>query len=320
MKSPTVSLKDSVEALKPSWLSASLIFGWVAFCTGVGVFLSLQAHFLLWILGQIVFGVAMFQWFVVLHETGHNSFFPHLKTNVLVGHIASLFAFIPFHSWRLVHHQHHLWTGWRDLDPTMTQTVPRPLQNYEKAVMNFCWRFWLPLFSILYRTGSYWNWSKLKGLFPSALHRRKILFSMGVLFVSCLAMAIVLGPIVFLRVFVGAFFVQLILADPILVSQHTHIELKFDRGAAKATPIPFLEQEVFTRSLLSPTWVSRLIFFNFDHHGLHHLFPRVPGYFLHRIPSEAVSAFPLFAWIRKVKRVPAHILVFHHRGETGLDV
>ena len=56
-------------------------------------------------------------------------------------------------------------------------------------------------------------------------------------------------------------------------------------AGARGRPFPAVEQEPFTRSLRLPPLVSRFIL-HFDAHELHHMYPFVPGYHLHRIPTR----------------------------------
>jgi fatty acid desaturase len=74
--------------------------------------------------------------------------------NVFAGHLASVFAFIPFASWRRIHGLHHVWTGWQDKDPTTASLTPRHRGGLTRAIVDIAWRCWLPLFSVVYRVGN----------------------------------------------------------------------------------------------------------------------------------------------------------------------
>jgi fatty acid desaturase len=75
-----------------------------------------------------------------------------------IGQVAGFFSIIPFYNWKRVHGRHHKWTGWQDVDPTTATLVPRELSRAERVLVNVCWRFWIPLFSVLYRINNFWNW------------------------------------------------------------------------------------------------------------------------------------------------------------------
>ncbi|NJK43852.1 MAG: hypothetical protein HC933_05800 [Pleurocapsa sp. SU_196_0] len=94
----------------------------------------------------LVIALALLQWFVILHEAGHNTLFRARRLNRLAGHLASFFALIPFHNWQRIHARHHHYAGWQDLDATTASLVPRPMRGYERHIINFVWATWLPLF------------------------------------------------------------------------------------------------------------------------------------------------------------------------------
>jgi acyl-lipid omega-6 desaturase (Delta-12 desaturase) len=99
-------------------------------------------------LGQALLAVAFVQAFVLLHEAGHNTLFAQRRMNRSIGHIAGLFALIPFHAWQRIHARHHRYTGWQDLDATTATLVPRAIRPWERRVIDFAWRTGLPLFSV----------------------------------------------------------------------------------------------------------------------------------------------------------------------------
>ena len=102
--------------------------------TIAGVWLSLTGTVAAWAFGQILLGLAMVEWFVLLHECGHNTLFRQRRLNVAAGHIAGFFSLIPFSVWTHVHHLHHKWTGWQDLDPTTATLVPRRRGRFERGL------------------------------------------------------------------------------------------------------------------------------------------------------------------------------------------
>src|ERR1700722_18849695 len=52
-----------------------LYFAWSAGLTGGALALSALDSWALWALGQVLLAVALVQWFVLLHEAGHNTLF-----------------------------------------------------------------------------------------------------------------------------------------------------------------------------------------------------------------------------------------------------
>ena len=111
--------------------------------------------------GQVLLALALVQWFALLHECGHETLFRGKRFTPSLGQVAGFFSIIPFYNWKRVHARHHKWTGWQDVDPTTAALVPRELKTVERVLVNVCWKFWIPLFSVLYRLNNFWNWPRL---------------------------------------------------------------------------------------------------------------------------------------------------------------
>src|SRR3990172_6462826 len=126
--------------LKPQNAMGAIFVTACAGLTGLSLWLSTLDNLVAWLSGQILLAVALIQWFVLLHETGHQTLFRTRFLNTYVGHLASFFSIIPFHCWKVVHNKHHVWTGWQDLDATTATLVPRKLGGAEKVLVNFCWK------------------------------------------------------------------------------------------------------------------------------------------------------------------------------------
>jgi fatty acid desaturase len=260
----------------------------------------------------------MVQWFALLHECGHETLFKTKRLHVPLGHLAAFFSLIPFHNWKRVHGRHHKWTGWQDVDPTTAALVPRPLGTVERALVNVCWKCWIPLFSVLYRVNNFWNWPRLKQLFANPVERRRLALDMtGSLAAYAIVVAIA-GPAMVLRVFGLALFATLVVEDMLLLSQHTHVPQNVSHGEP-VRPFPAIEQEVFTRSLVFPRWLSALLL-HIDAHELHHMYPFVPGYRLNAISYETENEIECWTWIRRARALPGEVFLFQNRLETGADI
>lgn len=61
-------------------------------------------------------GTALTGFFVIGHDCGHRSFANRRWVNDLVGHLMMLPLIYPFHSWRILHNQHHTHTNKLELD------------------------------------------------------------------------------------------------------------------------------------------------------------------------------------------------------------
>jgi len=277
---------------------------------------AVSGSWLIWAASQLLLAICLLEWFVILHETGHGSFFASGRLNNLVGRVAGFLVLIPFASWRRVHSQHHKWTGWQDRDPTTATLVPRDLAPLEKRIIDLCWRTGLPLFSVLYRLNNFWNYPRLKRLFPIERTRRKLLTG-----IFSLALAYVLfiswwGPLTLLSSVGVGYFLFLAMSDPLILSQHTHVPMPV-AGDSEVRPVPAADQAPYTRSLRVPAWFARLVLINFDAHEKHHIVPSVPGYYLHRIDLPVSDPQPWWQWLRAVKRIPAHVFLFSNRNKSG---
>lgn len=300
----------------------SMGFFFVAMSAGLtmlSISLSTSDLPMIWALGQILLAIALLQWFTLLHEAGHNSLFRTSRLNKLVGHVAAFFAVIPFDSWKLVHRRHHYWTGWQDLDATTATLVPRKLSRVESLLINVCWKCWIPLFSTIYRINNYWNLPRLYRLFQGKRQRQKLTSGVLVLLAAYGVTAYSLGLGELVRVAGLGLFLSLVMQDPLILSQHTHVPLKLSRGN-RVQPFRPVEQEAFTRSLKFPSWFSALILLNIDAHELHHMYTGVPGYYLRRIDYVPHHTVNWWRWIVKAKRVPGVVLLFQNRSQSGYDI
>jgi omega-6 fatty acid desaturase (delta-12 desaturase) len=305
----------SLSFLKPTDAQGALSVAVVAATSVVGLWLSSQPAIAAWLVGQVVLALAFLQWFVVLHEAGHKTLFRSRPANLLVGHVASVPALIPFYSWRRIHARHHKYTGWQDLDATTALLVPRRIAGWERKAVNLAWATWLPLFSILYRIQNYWNVPRVAGYLGPGGSRRILVRNTALLLLAYAVILAWAGPLAILRTCGLALLLSLAAQDVILLSQHTHMPTRLSGGRDVAC-VPPLEQERYTRSLLLPAWLSRLIL-GFDLHELHHMYVRVPGYDLHRIPYHARHEVNWWVWLRGAKRLSGVDFLFGSRDRTG---
>ena len=236
--------------------------------------------------------------------------------NVVVGHGAGFMAIIPFACWRRVHGLHHVWTGWQDKDPTTASLAPRARGSAQIFLVDIAWRAWLPLFSVLYRLGNYWNLFGLRRLFRAGSQRGAMLLNALVLLALYAALVWILGLEACLRLFGAAIMTSLMLQDPLILSQHTHMPQRLSGGRA-VQPLPAHEQMRHTRSLRFPQWVSQWLLLNFNAHELHHRYAGVPGYRLNRIAARPGNEVHWWTWLRAAKRLRGSVFLFQSRDQTG---
>jgi len=287
--------------------------------TGLAFLLSASDFVWVWLLGQLLLALALMQWFILLHELGHMTFFGSRQLNTLLGHVASFFSAIPFHAWRKIHSLHHKWTGWQDRDPTTRTLVSRSLSPFERSLTNTCWKFSIPLFGIIYRINNFWNLPRLRRIFPDDRTFRLIAGNVLGLAAVYVVTAWLLGAGVIFRYVGLAAFLTLVLQEWLILSQHTHIRMQQSHGE-DVRPFTAAEQEIFTRSLLFPGWVARGLLINVNAHELHHVHPAVPGYRLHRISRETVNSINWWHWLKAAKAMRGEQFLFHNREETGIRI
>ncbi len=304
--------------LRPTDGAGLSVVGLALAGTTASIVLSMMDGWLPWAVGQTVLGLMLVQWFVILHECGHDTLFRTRRYHRAAGRLAAFFSLIPYHAWTRVHGRHHKWTGWQDLDPTTASLVPRPLGRVERAIVNTCWRLWIPLFSVLYRLNNYWHLPRLLRMFPKEADRRAIVVDTVGLVAVYTAIITIAGPALVLQISAAAILLSLAIEDLLLLSQHTHVPQNLS-GGSPVRPFPAVEQEPFTRSLRLPAAVSAFIL-HFDAHELHHMYPFVPGYHLHRIRYATENEVGWWHWVRGAKQIPGDVLLFQNRLETGYDL
>ena len=299
--------------------AAGLLFTSLA-CTltGLGIGLSSSGGPIAWIAGQLLLGLGLVEWFVLLHECGHNTLFTRATTNRLVGHVAGFFAFIPFGMWAHVHRQHHRWTGWQDLDPTTATLAPRRRTRLTRHVVRICWRSWIPLFSLVYRLGNFWSVARVGRWYVEGEISGRVVG--GLIVSGALYGAVVwqIGALELARVAGVAMVLAFVMEDVLLISQHTHVPMELS-GGSRVMPHRALDQERFTRSLRFPAPLSRLIL-HFDAHELHHMYPFVPWYRLRDVGYEPSNEVGWWRWVRAARAIPGDVLLFQNRHQSGFDL
>lgn len=274
----------------------------------IGLYLSLSENFgMLFILGQISLSIFFFQCFILLHETGHFSYFNSRLLNRIVGNIFALLAFIPFTSWVAIHNLHHKWTGYRDKDPTTEETVSPKFSPPIKFLVNFCWFFFIPLFTVGYRIGNYWNIKKLKKYLPE----RKL----PVIYLNMVLQALIYASIFYffgswiVHYLLPAYISSLMISDLFILSQHSHIEIPLSNGK-EVKPIRFSEQVQYTRSVSVFRIIGRFVYFNFNLHELHHTYPILPAYYLDKTEIKMPNTVKFIDYLIDAKKMKGIHFIF----------
>lgn len=268
--------------------------------------LTLGQGWPLYLLGQIAGAVFFLQAFILLHEFGHRSFFISRGANLIGGYLASFVVFIPFPNWASIHDLHHRWTGYRDKDPTTEGTFVEKLSPFMRGVINFCWRFWIPLFTLGYRLGIFWNFGKLRRHLPPRKYRICVIHMW--VYLGGYAALIALFPGVILSM-LPALLVSFSMSDLMTLSQHSHVHMPVAAGR-DVKPLAYAEQVQYSRSLLFPRWIARYVLFNFNYHEAHHARPGVPCYRLSHDAYVGGNSYPAWSWTKRVKSIPGVEFIF----------
>lgn len=276
------------------------------FLLGSVCFLSLNSSLPLYLLGQIGGAVFFAQSFILMHEFGHRSMFRNNRWNTILGHIVSLFTFIPYYNWQEIHELHHRWTGYRDKDPTTEKTFDDRLTPFQTKLVNFCWRYSIPLFTLGYRFGIYWKVEKLRRHLEKSQYE-KCLWSM-IIYASIYSLFILIFPTTFFKL-LPAILISFSLTDIISLSQHSHIRMLNSEGK-EVSPLKYLEQIKYSRSLILPKWIGKYFIFNMNHHEAHHAYPGLPCYRLEQVHIQNVNDYPFLSWLIKVKNMDGVDFVF----------
>ena len=121
----------------------------------------------LWFAFQLGVALSILRSFCLLHDLGHTQLFKTRWASDVWGLLASIPNLVPYYSWKRIHTTHHVWAGWKDLDPSEDDSDFSALKPWEKFLARTSWKLWLPLISLSYSIRNFWNLRKLARLFPS---------------------------------------------------------------------------------------------------------------------------------------------------------
>lgn len=258
-----------------------------AWTAAAGV-LVLRGHGVERLAWQLLFGIAMFNWFVILHECGHQTFVRSRRLNTAIGCLASVFCFVPYIPWREVHVQHHLWAGVVDRDPTQRSLLR--LQRIGRSGTfwyRFWWRFWLPVLFCHFVIETYWMHPLERRRAGDVAGFRRSLASVAVCAAPSLVLMALVGPLQWAIWVVPPWLVFLVIFENVTIPQHAGMTPYL--WADHPRPIPYEDQLAVTRSTRLPEFVATFVALNFNHHCEHHLFPKAPWRALPRLRAILVE-------------------------------
>ena len=275
-KAEYMRLKAQLNFDRPLWVTFAVLATDLALFI-LAVRLAMTSHWPIFVLSQALLAVIYFHHFAILHEAGHGNLYKQRWVNTLIGHYASLFCFLPYFSWKYIHHEHHTWVGNVDRDPTM-----KNLKKYQEIgnvppYADVVWRGWIPIPAFMQHFVLWFYPIRLWGYGPSA--KEKFYRSLGsVLWLAgCYAVAFTLLPTVFTwSHFWLSLIFYLLLVEIINFPHHLKMPVMTEQTPTKVLP-PW-KQYLATRSCNYPYGLSELLCLNFNLHTEHHFFPNLPWF------------------------------------------
>jgi acyl-lipid omega-6 desaturase (Delta-12 desaturase) len=293
--------------MKTNNLKALLYLSYVGFLLYSGVKLSSLS--ILWPIGQIILGFFSWHCFIILHSCGHQAFFPSHQLNTLTAQLASVFCLIPASSWITIHREHHKWSGWRDLDPTMS-AINKKYPHFITIIMDWCWKYWIPIFTPIYLLTTFWNpmkWEKVEIIKPVKIYIEALCLICIYLWLYKQTWFFTYVPMAILVFFS--------IGDLSLLCQHVHLP-QMESNDEEVSPLSPSEQTEFARELEMPYWVELLLFGRFNRHASHHQEPRVPPYGDFQNSAKQPHQQNALHWLKEAKTMKASQLLLEIPRKT----
>ena len=279
-----------------------------------GIYLSLIDVIWYYLAGQVMLSVFFLQTFILLHECGHFNFFKTRILNQIFGHFFGILTMIPFYTWTQMHYLHHIWTGWRDKDPTTEKTVEPSNSKVIRIIANISWRLYIPTFYLSYKLSNYWNLLKIKRFLDQKKYRIAIINV--VLYIILYTVLIYFFGGFMLVNLLPAFLLSLVWKELVILTQHSHIEIPVSNGD-NVRPISTLKQVDYSRSFYINPILSHYLLFGFNLHEVHHAYPGLPAYWLRNV-DLGIEKRPTYSeWFSQAKSMKGEDYIFRTSKHTG---
>lgn len=98
----------------------------------------------------LILSIVFFRAFSLMHDASHSAAHSNSGLNQILGIFYGALCFLPFGPWRVVHLEHHKWTGNIEKDPVMklVRDLPKMPPRLQK-MLNLTWKAWLPIMALL---------------------------------------------------------------------------------------------------------------------------------------------------------------------------
>jgi omega-6 fatty acid desaturase (delta-12 desaturase) len=259
---------------------------------GAGLYLvSIAPHWTLWLPAWLLAGLGGWGLHCIAHDCGHSSFSGSRTANSVIGQIALLPLFYPFHGWRHVHNLHHshtnsleLDTDWRPVD----RAVYARMGLIERAIYRGTRSFFFWLGTAHYQLVSGFRPS----YFPSSKARAEVRRSIAIVaFFSVAVVVTVLqlgGPLALLKYVLGPWLGIHAWFSTVTLMHHTAEDLPF-------LPAVHWSKNASKILLTTDFRYSRLLEFLTHYitvHTAHHIAPKIPYYNLPAAQAAIKHSYP----------------------------
>lgn len=234
-------------------------------------------------------GTLMWGLFTIGHDCGHNSFSRYDTLNWIMGNFLHTIILTPYEQWRLSHKSHHKHTGNIDRDEIF---YPNPPLGHKISIGAFglSWFLYLLTSSIKNRINYY-----------SSLKDRKLFIQLIVSYLSIIIMILVLGKVAHT---IGTVRIINYYFAPLVVFACWLVMVTFLHH--NDTSIPWYKTDNWNISKGSLSSIDRdygAVVNNVTHHinlhQIHHLFSKIPHYYLEDATTSFIKYFP---HLHKVKK------------------
>lgn len=96
-RADTAPYPVALRHLRPSDVAGLRVVALALAGTALGLGVSFAGGWAPWLAGQVLLGLMLVQWFVILHECGHDTLFRTCRYHAIAGRIAGAFSLIPYH-------------------------------------------------------------------------------------------------------------------------------------------------------------------------------------------------------------------------------
>ncbi len=264
------------------------------------MYLSMAVSWWLTMPLAVLAGAFLVRIFIIFHDCGHGSYFKSRRANALVGFVAGVLSFTPYHHWRWEHAIHHGTVG--DLDRRGTGDIwTMTVQEYLEASRwnRFAYRLARNPFVLFVLAPLFVFLVMQRFPAPGANPRERI--SVWWMNLAILCMAVGLSWVFGLGAYLLIQLVVTMVAGSagiwMFYVQHQFEDVYWERGKDWDYTAAALQGSSFYKLPRILQWFSG----NIGFHHIHHLNPRIPNYNLQRCHE----ADPLFQQVKPITLFPS---------------